>query len=150
MGSKKFFYKNAKQLTIAMQAGHLRHSFPEAKLNLHKNNLLTWHGVITPTPLSQSYHVTIQYRLGERPDVTISDPPLKTNNGQKIPHVFSGNRLCLFRYKYYEWDSGMRIDNTIIPWTSLWLFFYEIWLATGTWCGGGEHAGEDKQKLETE
>jgi len=21
----------------------------------------------------------------------------------------------------------------------LWLFYYEIWLATGEWCGGGVH-----------
>lgn len=36
-----------------------------------------------------------------------------------------------------EWNSGMLIANTIIPWASGWLFFYEFWLATGQWFGGG-------------
>lgn len=25
-------------------------------------------------------------------------------------------------------------------WASEWLFFYEVWLATGTWLGGGLHS----------
>lgn len=33
----------------------------------------------------------------------------------------------------------MRIANTILPWTSLWLYYYEIWLGTGKWEGGGDH-----------
>ena len=34
----------------------------------------------------------------------------------------------------------MPIADTIIPWTSEWLFFYELWLATGgEWLGEGEH-----------
>ncbi|MGH8092034.1 MAG: hypothetical protein ACREIF_00990 [Chthoniobacterales bacterium] len=31
----------------------------------------------------------------------------------------------------------MRLADTIVPWTSRWLYFYEIWLATGEWMGGG-------------
>ena len=36
----------------------------------------------------------------------------------------------------------MWIADTILPWTSLWLYFYELWHATGQWLGGGEHPGE--------
>jgi hypothetical protein len=27
--------------------------------------------------------------------------------------------------------------NSIVPWASEWLFFYEMWLITGEWDGGG-------------
>jgi len=33
----------------------------------------------------------------------------------------------------------MPIAKTIIPWTSLWLYFFGDWLITGEWNGGGEH-----------
>jgi hypothetical protein len=31
----------------------------------------------------------------------------------------------------------MMIATTIIPWLALWLYYYEVWLATGHWEGGG-------------
>jgi hypothetical protein len=31
----------------------------------------------------------------------------------------------------------MSIAATIVPWLSLWLYYYEVWLATGAWEGGG-------------
>jgi hypothetical protein len=33
----------------------------------------------------------------------------------------------------------MRLDQTVVPWTSLWLFYFEDWLASNEWKGGGEH-----------
>jgi hypothetical protein len=33
----------------------------------------------------------------------------------------------------------MWIAHTIIPWSVLWFYFFEGWLATGEWEGGGEH-----------
>lgn len=32
----------------------------------------------------------------------------------------------------------------IVPWTSLWLYFFEDWLATDEWKGGGKHPAEDE------
>jgi hypothetical protein len=34
----------------------------------------------------------------------------------------------------------MLIANTLVPWTSEWLAYYEAWLTTGgEWLGGGVH-----------
>lgn len=33
----------------------------------------------------------------------------------------------------------MWLVDSVLLWASLWLFFYEVWLATGDWLGGGEH-----------
>ena len=38
-----------------------------------------------------------------------------------------------------KWNERKMIAKTIIPWTSEWLFHYEIWVTTGTWHGGGIH-----------
>lgn len=38
-----------------------------------------------------------------------------------------------------EWTSEMPLAETIIPWASLWLFYFEDWLVTNGWKGGGEH-----------
>lgn len=44
----------------------------------------------------------------------------------------------------------MSIADTIVPWTSLWLHHYEIWLATGIWCGKNEeHPEKDEDKHPT-
>ena len=32
----------------------------------------------------------------------------------------------------------MSIADTIVPWTAEWLVYYEIWLMTGEWYGGGD------------
>jgi hypothetical protein len=31
----------------------------------------------------------------------------------------------------------MLLADSIVPWASEWLFFYEFWLVTGEWDGGG-------------
>jgi hypothetical protein len=36
----------------------------------------------------------------------------------------------------------MLLDRTIVPWAVLWLYFFEEWLRSGEWLGGGEHPGE--------
>jgi hypothetical protein len=28
-----------------------------------------------------------------------------------------------------------------VPWTALWLFYFEEWLVSNEWKGGGEHPG---------
>ena len=41
----------------------------------------------------------------------------------------------------------MLIADTIVPWVSMWLMHYEIWFATGVWCGSKqEHPGDDAEK----
>ena len=37
----------------------------------------------------------------------------------------------------------MRVDQTIVPWTTLWLFYFEDWLSSDEWKGGGLHPGDD-------
>ena len=37
------------------------------------------------------------------------------------------------------------LTESYIPWAIEWTEFYELWLLTGTWYGGGVHPGGDKK-----
>ena len=37
----------------------------------------------------------------------------------------------------------MRLVDTIVPWSILWLFYFEDWLETDEWKGGGMHPDSD-------
>ena len=95
-------------------------------MTFERNSGMVWIGKIHPTPVRAIYTVRIKYKLGERPEVTVLDPIIVPRNGERLPHVFEGNLLCLFRYKYHEWDPSMLIAKTIVSWASLWLFHYEV------------------------
>ena len=41
----------------------------------------------------------------------------------------------------------MRLFDTLIPWTAEWLWYFEDWLATGVWSGGGEHPRINKKRI---
>jgi len=75
---------------------------------------------------------------------------LKQLDDPDLPHKYRVDKdrqeieLCLF----YGWDftTQMLITDTIIPWTIEWLYYYEIWLSTGEWCGGGKHPSPSMDK----
>ncbi|MFC1497344.1 hypothetical protein ACFLS1_02580 [Verrucomicrobiota bacterium] len=145
---KKFF--KAKKLTIAQQAYSLRSLYPEALCNARREHL-DWTGVLIPTPLSSSYVVNIVYMKGWHPKTFVREPKLDTISGKRLPHVYNHDeqRLCLyFSPDSKEWNSSMSIARTIVPWASEWLYFYELWLATGEWLGGGIHIESPKEEPE--
>lgn len=100
--------------------------------------MATWTGLVKPSGMSDEYQVKVVYRLGEAPQVWVLSPELRDRpDGTPIPHVYPGPRPCLYLPRSGEWHPGMFIADTIIPWTSLWLYYYEVWHATGEWLGGG-------------
>jgi hypothetical protein len=109
---------------------------------------LKWRFGVRPTSLSREYVVEIEYRRGDAPKVQVLSPSLLTlANGRKLPHVYRDPlRLCLWLPGSGEWDAHMRIDKTFVPWTSTWLFYFEEWLASDEWKGGGAHPqpGDDE------
>lgn len=95
-----------------------------------------------------TYTVEVSYRLGDSPNVYVLDPALKKRAGsdEPIPHMYSATRLCLYLPRAGEWNKGMYLSQTILPWTSLWLYYYEVWHATGEWLGGGVHLPRNLRK----
>lgn len=121
-----------------------QHPFFDLRL---KYGAAVWQGGLTPTALSDTYRVRIGYRSGTSPEVSVIEPRLRRRDEtEPIPHTYIGDYLCLYRPKYREWLPTLFIADTIVPWTSLWLYYYEVWHATGEWLGGGEHPVERRRE----
>lgn len=149
MGNKRK-YPKAKKIALAQQMVALQAAYPDGKCGIEKHKKLVWGGKIRPTAISQEYHVILTWELGWSPRVWVVGDNLQKLEEADFPHKFHIDkekkmvRLCLYRYQ--EFNSSKYLSRTIIPWTIEWLYFYEIWLATGEWCGGGEHPPEGERK----
>ena len=133
-----------------MQAGKLKSVFPLARLSYDQKKL-SWKSTVTPSPLSNSYEIKINYKLGSNPDVYVVNPKLGLFPGKTcLPHVYSTEKqwLCIYYRKAGEWRSSMFIADTILHWTCEWLLHYECWIATGVWHGGGIHNDPAEKKVD--
>jgi hypothetical protein len=82
------------------------------------------------------------------PRVFVEDPDLLAlADGRRLPHVYEQRppRLCLYLPDTGEWTPAMRLDQSIVPWAVLWLFYFEEWLVSDEWKGGGVHPGENNE-----
>lgn len=133
------YFKNRKQTPIQQYVAFMQ-KYPEWKL-LRKHTGFIARGRIQPTALSAKYNVEIRYSEPNAPKVRILHPKLlSVEEGGKIKHTYSDGSLCLYYPPNREWTSAHLIADTFVDWTSLWLYHYEIWHATGEWLGGGiEH-----------
>lgn len=129
-------------LTVAQQYLVLRRSPSCAGHGNVRCGRLVWEFNAQPTPLSRIYRVRIVYQQRQTPLVFVIVPDVRDlAGGRRIPHVYSQKptRLCLYLPSTYEWSKEMTIADTIVPWAILWLFYFEEWLASDEWKGGGMH-----------
>lgn len=100
---------------------------------------------LSPTAASRIYTCEIRLRPGiSIPEVFIVNPDLRAlAGGRALPHIYThngrGTRLCLWRPMKHEWHWSMKLSETCIPWTIRWLWYFEDWLHSDEWAGGGEH-----------
>lgn len=132
-------YFGPKGLTVAQQVYGMQLICPQFCL-VWKQGIATWIGPVRPSAMSEEYQVKVVYKNFDVPRVKVLSPELRSHaEGAPIPHVYSENRLCLYLPGSGEWRPDKFIADTIIPWTSLWLYHYEVWQATREWYGGGIH-----------
>lgn len=115
---------------------------------------LIWEFSARPTPLSREYGLRIVYRQGDVPEVFVVYPDLADlSGGRTLPHVYGQKptRLCLYLPGAGEWTPEMPIADTVAPWAILWLYYFEDWLSTDIWSGGGKHPElqDEKRKKNT-
>ena len=117
----------------------MKAKFPQFSAYCIRDRQITWMGAWQPTALSPQYSIEIQYKQEFRPKIAILSPTLLLGPGQtKLPHVFDGQKsICV--HTRDQWNSCMLIADTILPWISQWLYFYEAWALTGKWFGKGTH-----------
>jgi len=92
-----------------------------------------------PTPISQIYTLRLRYKLAKSPQVNVLKPEFIIPEGKRLPHTYPRNRLCLYYPGSGDWRGDMLLSKTIVPWISEWLYYYELWLVSGEWYGGGIH-----------
>ena len=132
-------------LPVAAQIGAMRRLWPDFAMQW-KNGVVVWVGRLQPIDLSPEYTVEIRYRLGDQPHVSVLSPQLRDRPDQPIPHVYPGKKLCLYFPRAKEWTPAMPIAEAIIGWASDWLYFYEIWHATGEWLADGVHPNHKSKR----
>ena len=107
-----------------------------------KRGVLTWLYTARPSPVGRLYTLLLRLKEAEFPSVIVRAPDLNAlASGKKFPHVYGDQppELCLFRPSKCEWRVTDKLVDTIVPWSVEWLHYFEIWLRTGEWVGGGEH-----------
>ncbi|MBX9842657.1 MAG: hypothetical protein K2Z80_12715 [Xanthobacteraceae bacterium] len=138
-------YGRPKPLTAAQQYLNLRANPISLGQGSLRAGRLTWRYLATPSTLSREYGMRIEFAQGGVPKTYVDAPDLQALAGERpIPHLYSRNppQLCLYLPRIYEWQPQMRIDQTIVPWSVLWLFYFEEWLLSDEWKGGGMHPGD--------
>ncbi|WP_241822615.1 hypothetical protein [Herbaspirillum sp. C7C8] len=120
-------------------------ALPNATWRINSGRELIYRFSISPSAVSRIYECELRVRPGkDAPEMFVLSPNLyELSDGKYPPHIYAhsgkGIKLCLWRPKYGEWKAAMKLSETYIPWTAEWLLYFENWLATGEWEGGGEH-----------
>ena len=129
-----------RKLNLATQLGHLRAIFPDSHSRIVEHCELEWSGIIQPSAFSESYLVSLSYRIGSRPAVEVLEPELVVPTPKSEIHMFHDGSLCL--HFIDEWRPDIVVAKTVLPWAAEWLLHYELWRVTGQWLGGGIHLGD--------
>ena len=110
--------------------------------------LFTWVEFdLQPTSLSRIYKVLIISIEGYSPHAYILSPSLNELKETKlsIPHLYDSKRfrLCLHYPHTNDYKCNEEIGQQYIPWIKLWLYYFEEWLCSKEWKGGGVEPGDE-------
>lgn len=149
-------------ISIENQIAAMAERWPGFKVIERADRYAVWQGRLQP--LQRFYTVRIGYRvplaieafslLQVQPRVQILDPVLEQHSDYEegpVPHVYVNRDeprlpyLCLFDAYNREWTPSDLLAETTVPWSSRYLFFYEGWLATKSWRGGGRHPTREER-----
>jgi hypothetical protein len=130
--------------TVELQLAHLKLRNRSGNGRMHRGRL-TWRWSAQPTPISRTYQARLECDENGHPEVFIDSPDIRLlAGGRKVPHLYSQERrrLCLYLPSSGQWNTGKLLANTLVPWVSLWLLYFEEWLWSDDWKGGGEHPAD--------
>jgi hypothetical protein len=113
------------------QLRRMSEAFPQFAPTLTRGGGITWHGTLQPTAESPLYHVKISHPFDRTPVVTVVKPVIRPG----APHRYLDGSLCLYWPEEWRWTPRANLAGTLIPWTALWLYYYELWLVTEQWLG---------------
>ena len=128
-----------KPLTLADQMYRMRSKHPQFSSYIRRSAVI-WEGPWSAAELGDEYALRICYPHARRPIISILSPILKLAKKRKnLPHVYADGQLDICVHEAKDWSPRLYIADTIMPWISEWIYFYEIWRQTGAWLGKGTH-----------
>lgn len=139
------FEDGHRPLTAAQQFNLLKHSVVTNGYGELSPGQLQWRFEAQPTSLSRVYELELDFRQGSRPRVFVMDQDVVSlAGGRRLPHVYREDpvELCLYVPRARQWAPWMPLDRSVVPWAVLWLYYFEDWLATDEWHGGGLHPAD--------
>lgn len=135
-----------RNLSLAQRALELKRlDLPNSEVKIWSGRELHYKFTISPSHFSRSYECLLRVTPDARiPDLIVLSPDLELiAENRKLPHIYThkekGTKLCLWYPRKREWLPQMKFTDTFIPWTAEWLWYFEDWLYTGVWAGGGVH-----------
>ena len=134
-----------REISLSLQLLDLRQRSPFGGQGSVNRDTLRWRYQIRPTPFSRKYSLDLSLKKNNAPRVLVRDPALmELSGGRRPPHTYLGEPppLCLYRPKKQEWAPQLWLSETLLAWSGMWLVYFEDWLVTGEWSGGGEHPGD--------
>jgi hypothetical protein len=125
--------------------------WPESSLKYIRGRELRFSFMVAPTRMSRVYRCLLRVYVAKYPELFVIDPDPKTlAAGRKLPHIYphegAGAKLCLWLPRAGEWSAKMRLSETYLPWAAEWLDYFEEWLVTNEWTGGGAHPEVRKKR----
>lgn len=155
MGTKGRFQSFSNPALVFHQLRGMATKYPWFAAKRQRNHI-EWVGAVQPTENSPAYTISVKYffnwgwrhrNRNHRIEVRVLSPRLELHAGKnRLPHVYSHNRLCLFYPRYGEWTPNRLISETILDWTVFWLAHYEIWVVTGVWTADEIHRPRRKKR----
>jgi hypothetical protein len=116
---------------VMRQVYTMRSKYPQFTHFRSKEGNLVFTGTLQPQKNMPISTVFIEYRGKNSPRVWVAEPKLVDNT----PHRYPDGNICLFKPTDFDWTAGRPIADFIIPWTSSWLYFYEVWKTKHIWLG---------------
>lgn len=126
---------------------------PGSEVRLLCGRELIYQFRVSPSEFGRTYCCRLRLTHDARtPEVLVLSPNLKELAvGKVIPHIYPHNgpetKLCLWWPKLHEWAPQLSLVDTFIPWTTQWLWYFEDWLFTESWAGGGAPHPQVRPKL---
>ncbi|MFY4750305.1 hypothetical protein ACOTWV_11105 [Aliarcobacter butzleri] len=116
--------------------------------NYKKSSIISWVEFnIQPTPLSIEYKILIVYIQGYNPYAYILNPSLNElkKENMSIPHLYDHDRyrLCLHYPYTNDYNFDEEIGKQYVPWIKHWLYYFEEWIYSEKWKGGGVEPGDE-------
>lgn len=132
-----------KQILPIRQLSNIRANYPDGIVVNIGRNSWSWTYQVQPRLSSPFYRFKIVY-TNNTPSVYALDKLELAAGQNRLPHVYSQSRqkLCLYFPNGLEWNSTMPVSK-IVPWVAKWFYFYESWVVTGIWNGGGIHISDE-------